>query len=167
MWGNVKTMIADLPNKIWGGFRCICVCKRHSGSQIVQHRSFTQLHCASVFRLYSPVTLPFQLAEHYLAASNQKRQIFARVARMNPHAQNRFLDTCQLWLHLIRYGCFLIVPVVQGRSDLNKSAAELHLLIAIVSPWKVFQIMAVVFSRRGLGGGGMASLATRMWEGPS
>lgn len=61
--------------------------------------------------------------------------------------------TCQLWLYLIRHSCFLIIPVVQRRSDLNMSAtgtvAPLHLLIAIVSPWKVFQIMAVVFSWQG------------------
>lgn len=84
----------------------------------------------------------------------EETQIFVHVAHINPHAQNLFLDTCQLWLHLIRYGCFLIVRVVQRMDDLNKSAIgtkvpPLHLLIAIVSPWKVFQNTTVVFSRRG------------------
>lgn len=71
-----------------------------------------------------------------------------------PTCAESVLDTCQLWLSLIRYSCFLIIPVVQRRSDLNKSATgtgvpPLHLLMAIVSPWEVFQSMAVVFSRRG------------------
>lgn len=83
----------------------------------------------------------------------EETQIFVHVAHINPCAQNLFLESCQLWLRLIWCGCFLIIADVQ-RSDLNKSATgtevpPLHLLIAIVSPWKVFQNTAVVFSLRG------------------
>ncbi len=121
----------------------------YSYSQIIRHKTFTQLHYTSVFRFSCYISFPAGWA---LSCCNkpEETQIFVHVAHINPCAQNLFLDSCQLWLHLIWYGCFLIIPDVQ-RSDLNKSATGTEvpppdLLIAIVSPWKVFQNTAVVFS---------------------
>lgn len=76
--------------------------------------------------------------------------MFVHVAHINPRARNLFLDTCQLWLtpNKIRM-LFLSFQLFGSGSDLNKSStgtegASSLLLIAIVSPWKVF------FSRTGV-----------------